>query len=217
MKPGYHSPLKAPGKHCAVIHCRQKQFSGRRLYLGSRFSERSSGPAAHGRVTRQGACREENCRIDGEWEAERKGQDKTVCKYPWCPDFFSSYAPARSEDGGFLACLLWRPLGGGWSFKRQRWRTTGWLNAEPYGVPPISWMESVPHDEATDLFGMSWVPAGSKRATAGQDDLEGLVSLYKQSKSSYVAVKLHTKTYQGSQALPHSSRLFVCARSLEVC
>lgn len=101
--------------------------------------------------------------------------------------------------------------------ERQRWRTTGWLNAEPYGVPPISWMESVPHDEATDLFGMSWVPAGSKRATAGQDDLEGLVSLYKQSKSSYVAVKLHTKTYQGSQALPHSSRLFVCARSLEVC
>lgn len=204
-----------------MIHCCQKPFSGRRLYLGSRFRERSSGPTAHGRVARQGVCHEENCGVDGGPEAERKGQDNTVCKYPWCPDFFLWPSPFRRWR---LSCMftiaaLRRRLEflHHVKWERQRWWTTGWLTAEPYGVPPISWMESVPHDEATDLFGMSWVPAGSKRATAGQDDLEGLVSLYKQSKSSYVAFKLHTKTYQSSQALPHSSRLFVCARSLEVC
>lgn len=61
------------------------------------------------------------------------------------------------------------------------------------------------------------MPAGRKRVTAGQDDLVGLVSLYKHSPTPAVSVKLHTKKEQSSQALFLCYRLFICARSLEVC
>lgn len=133
---GTTGPLKTRlALYCWVIQYCQKQFSGRRLYLGSRFSQRSSGPTAHGRVARHGACSEENYGIDGGWEAERKGQDNTVCKCPWCPDFFLWPRPFQ-RWWGFLACLLWQPLGGGWSFftmssgnSRDDEQQDGWLQS----------------------------------------------------------------------------------------
>lgn len=45
-----------------------------------------------------------------------KGRDRTIQSASALGVLISSYDPGHSKDDGFLACLLWQPLGGGWSF-----------------------------------------------------------------------------------------------------
>lgn len=45
-----------------------------------------------------------------------KGRDRTIQSASALGVLISSYDSGHSKDGGFLACLLWQPLGGGWSF-----------------------------------------------------------------------------------------------------